>query len=187
MAEMADVETATNVSLEGIPEEPIGEDSVEEMENLPSDVLHAEHEALALQYRAKQKMAEVRKMRNFYKKPDSDVKKSSKGGKCFVCDEQGHYARDCPKVKAALASTPQNPVMVAATATKKDLEEDPEHQWSLLAEICKDSQEASSDRVVYMVQLSRRDQGHDTNVIPFDTWWNMQELAKKVIMDLGCM
>ena len=52
VAEMNEVETETNVSLEGIPEDPAGDASVDECDpQLPSDVLHAEHEALALQFR----------------------------------------------------------------------------------------------------------------------------------------
>ena len=30
-------------------------------------------------------------------------------------------------------------------------------------------------------------QGHHTNNLPFETWWSMKELARKVILDLGCM
>ena len=72
---------------------------------------------------------------------------NSKGGKCFVCDEPGHFARDCPKVKAALAASP-NPVLVTA----HKLESDKETEWGLLESLCKDSLGAdSSERAVYMV------------------------------------
>lgn len=65
MAEVGEQDTETNASLEGIPEDGPGDESCDDMEGLPTDVLHAEHEALALQFRAKQKMAEVKKMRNY--------------------------------------------------------------------------------------------------------------------------
>jgi len=191
VAEMNEVETETNVSLEGIPEDPAGDDSVDECDpQLPSDVLHAEHEALALQFRAKQKMAEARKMRNYYRKSEGDTKKTSKGGKCFVCDEPGHFARDCPKVKAALAASP-NPVLVTA----HKLESDKETEWGLLESLCKDSLSAdSSERAVYMVhravcgeEMGATTKKHETPVVPFEAWWNMKELSRKVILDLGCM
>ncbi|CAL1158242.1 unnamed protein product, partial [Cladocopium goreaui] len=151
VAELNEVDTETNVSLEGIPEDPAGDESCDEGDpQVPSDVLHAEHEALALQFRAKQKMA----------------------------------------VKAALAASP-NPVLVTA----HKLESDHETEWGLLESLCKDSLAAdSSARAVYMVQravcgndLGATTPKHETPVVPFEAWWNMKELSRKVILDLGCM
>ena len=190
-AEVNDMETATQMSfaMEPVLEEQ-GEESVDEGDAaLPSDVLHAEHEALALQYKARQKMAEVKKLRNFYRKGEDG--KKTKLVKCFVCDEPGHIARDCPKVKGTL--NPSNQVLVTSSSTpsKTDAEA---AEWDLLASLCCVTEESpNKDRAVYMVQrgawMGEVDDGQsfNTGVVPHEAWWNMQELAKKVILDLGCM
>ena len=176
-------------AMEPVLEEQ-GEESVDEGDvALPSDVLHAEHEALALQYKARQKMAEVKKLRKFYRKGEDG--KKTKLVKCFVCDEPGHIARDCPKVKGTLNSSNQVLVTSSSTPSKTDAEA---AEWDLLASLCCVTEESpNKDRAVYMVQrgawMGEVDDGQsfNTGVVPHEAWWNMQELAKKVILDLGCM
>ncbi len=191
-AEVQDLETATQMSfpMDSVPEEPGGEESVDEGDAaMPADVLHAEHEALALQYKARQKMAEVKKLRNFYRKNEDG--KKPKLMKCFVCDEPGHIARDCPKVRGTLNSS--NPVLV--TASHSQGKNDPEElEWDLLASLCSITEDRPNKaKEVYMVQSGVRvvqgsaEQSHDTGVVAHEAWWNMKELAKRVILDLGCM
>ena len=178
-----DFGTEMAYSLEGIAEEGNGHDSCDEPE-LPADVLHAEHEALALQFKAKQKMAEVRKMRNYYRKNDGEGRKGNGRGaaRCFVCDEVGHLARDCPKVKMNNPS----PVLMTTTASE---ENSAAAEWELLASLCRSTAAEASVKEVYMVlspQLGWEEESSQ-GVLPYETWWNLKELSRKVILDLGCM
>ena len=182
-AEVNDLDSNSDVPMDSVPEEQGGEESVDADAAMPADVLHAEHEALALQYKARQKMAEVKKLRNFYRK--------NKLLKCFVCDEPGHIARDCPKVRGTLNNSNQVLVTASQSPGKNDLEET---EWDLLASLCSVTEELPNKaKEVYMVQSGARvvkgddGQSFDTGVVPHEAWWNMKELAKRVILDLGCM
>lgn len=84
-------------------------------------------------------------------------------------------------------------MLVTANTADNDKEHKwEEHKWGLLETLCEDSLRGEvANREVYMVQRGMGDVGvgqkHDTTVGAFETWWNMQELSRKVILDLGCM
>ena len=192
VAELVEDDTFSMSPLDPIPEADNGAGGDESFEetDLPSDVLHAEHEALALQFKAKQKMAEARKMRSFFKKDNNSSRRPKedqmKEKPCFACGEFGHWIRECPKVKAAMASG--NQVLVAGAVDKQA---DQSREWDLLASLCQraptDERSASE---VYMVGVRAgamaSDNTHAT-CLPHDTFWSMRELSRAVILDLGCM
>ena len=103
------------VSMGGILEDAPGDESVDELENMPNDVLHAEHEALALQHKARQKMAEVRKMRNFYKK-EGESRKSTRENASRAMNVDT-LPRAAPRSKMALEKGSQ--VLVTSTVQGK--------------------------------------------------------------------
>ena len=162
----------------------LGEDSLDEQaDNL--EVLHAEHEALAMQFRARQKIAEIRKLRNFYKKSDPEERKrllqeKMKSNPCHTCGEYGHWSRECPKGKNAV-----NPVLVTQSENG-NYEAD---QWGLLVSLCSSGNSCTfGSREVYMVQRQLGGgEDHVTPVGSHDACWSLHELAKCVILDLGCM
>ena len=94
-------------------------------------------------------------------------------------------------MKAALAT---NPVLVATPTTKSRTEAD--REWDLLEGLCRRGQISdASAQAAYMAFMGVQVAGNvatskhpETSMVgPFETWWNMKELAKKVILDLGCM
>ena len=191
-------ESYGNASLSGIPEEVVGDESLEESELHP-EILHAEHEALAMQFKAKQKMAEVKKLRNFFKKGDKrkSQEEQMQEKPCHACGEFGHWIRECPKVKAALAGS--NPVLLATGGSKprqvesKELELDAEDEWALMTSLCQSATDSKASAVgAYMVSSAacNHDMVHKhavNNHKPHEAWWSMKELARGVILDLGCM
>ena len=187
-----------------------GSASVDE-EAIP-ELIEAEKEAYALQFRAKQRMAEVKKMRHFYQKRDPEERKRELAEKmkethCHTCGEKGHWSRECPKKRAqqVLMASNAGKSQTARPKQRAALQGIPEgiqadQEWDLLVSLCSKTEpdvgEAAA-RGVYMA-LPRvcpiPPSSCSTTGSPalladdqYDVLWNMNELEEGVILDLGCM
>ena len=154
-----------------IPEED------EEVESLPPEVLQAENEAFAMQFKARQKIAEVKKLRQYFRKPETSeerrraIQEKMKTAPCHKCGELGHWSRECPQRANGANLT------MAASKTKAD-----DGDWAALAALCHRTADQER-REVYMVHSG----GGEGHVHPCATLWCQSELKRHVIVYLGCV
>ena len=176
-------------------------------EDVPPEVFEVEKEASALQYKARQRMAEAKKLRNYYKKPDPEERKRAIAEKmkvthCHLCGELGHWSKECPKrgqqafvtANGSTTSGRRNGGMSVIPECGHDLERDKE--WDLLVSLCTgEPVNSGSEKSAYMVRAGvhhvpveeTRDLGEGEADSGHEVMWNIQELANAVILDLGCM
>ena len=183
---------------------PLGDEQSEDGfdEDVPMEIVEAEKEAFAMHYKAKQRMAEVKKLRKYYKQGETAeerkkaIAEKMKVTACHNCGEVGHWSRECPRAKQ-----PQQAYLAASTLRRQrkppssamgTIEEvpvdDEEREWGLLMSLC--SQEAQEvphkSARAYMV-LPRECGFRSDGLAPHDVLWCVEELKGSVILDLGCL
>ena len=177
------------VEYDPFQEEPTDGDEVASLaleEFDPPELLQVANEAFALQHKAKQKIMEVRKLRQYFRRPeraDQDERRRSlqermKNSPCHRCGELGHWSRECPQKlnAAAVASNPKG------ASSAKSAEDD----WAALVSLCHQSSTASQSA---SSGYKERFAGvvNQVNIHPKETFWCQQELHLHVILDLGCV
>ena len=180
--------------------EDLGEDSIEE----DPEFKEVEREAYALHYKAKQRMAEVKKLRQYYRKGDQvDERKRAlaekiKNTACHNCGEVGHWSRECPNPKA-------QPVLMATTSRTSGRrskgrasgstgrlsslpeEAGQDHEWDLLLSLCTDGGEEKNTPAVRAYMTLPCGVGPLGGMAEHEVLWCVKELATAVILDIGCL
>ena len=169
-------EQSTAGPLAVVDEEPEDEDSI------PPELIQAENEAFALQFKARQKVAEVKKLRQYFRRPESAeerkkaLQEKMKTSPCHKCGELGHWSRECPNKGHA------------ANATMSRGSGDGE--WAALASMCSRPGNALKTRAAYMVLSGCPGSIIDATPPASARWeamWCYRELSMRVIVDLGCV
>ena len=140
-------------SLYGIEEEGPHIDE----KTFPPELDDAENEAFAMHFKAKQKIAEVRKLRQYFKRPDQEEKKRLLAEKmrtspCHRCGELGHWSRECPRKGHS----------AGATAKPEDSE------WATLVALCASTRSSrSSAGSRYKVRMAGAVAWHSLGMLVF--------------------
>ena len=184
----------TNVAdadLGPLPEEFVDgaqeEEDFEDVEAVPPEILAVENEAFALQFKARQKIAEVRKLRQYFRKDPDERKKAiaekMKVAPCHKCGELGHWSRECPQRahQAAVSLCSSNAGMAG------------DSEWAALVSMCRPSvppraaKSESGYKGRFMVGVATNSFSPSSSLKMNQVYWCERELRHHVIIDLGCV
>ena len=87
--------------LVSIAEVEDGYEDEPEGSKCPPELAQVKNEAYAMHFKAKQRIAEVKKLRQYFKRPDPEERKcllaeKMKTSPCHRCGELGHWSRKYP-------------------------------------------------------------------------------------------
>jgi len=165
----------------------------EEADQLPPELVEASHEAYAMHFKAKQKIAEVKKLRQYFRRPEQMLEERKKiiaekmkTAPCHKCGELGHWSRECPQRGHATGAASWR--SSKQSQTKGSASED---RATLVALCHRDSSERVQSESSYKgrhgVTVAFKGNKNKHIVGSHETFWCQRELKYQVILDLGCV
>ena len=155
----------------------------------PPEIANAAHEAFALHHKAKQRIMEVKKLRQYYRRPgpgpDPDerrriIQEKMRSEPCHKCGELGHWSRECPQKHNATA--------VAAPKPSGSAQGTAEDEWATLVSLCHQQQTGGASAAgQYKERFVGVSEVTQVEALLCETLWCDQELRLRVILDLGCV
>ena len=147
-------------------------------------------EIYAQEYKARQRVREIKKMRQYFQKGQGKgqrqrdpaaqrwIEEQQKTEPCFICHKLGHWSQECPFRQQKGATHATNVTFPLGPTNGSE--------WDLLQTMSGDgaymqrSQQAA--RSSYMSILTV-----NSTPVPNEVCWSMDEMGNKMILDLGCM
>lgn len=165
----------------------------DEADQLPPELVEASHEAYAMHFKAKQKIAEVKKLRQYFRRPEQMLEERKKiiaekmkTAPCHKCRELGHWSRECPQRGHATGAASWR--SSKQSQTKGSASED---RATLVALCHRDSSERVQSESSYKgrhgVTVAFKGNKNKHIVGSHETFWCQRELKYQVILDLGCV
>lgn len=150
-------------------------------------------EIYAQEYKARQRVREIKKMRQYFQKGSGKgrtrdpaaqrwIEEQQKTEPCFLCHKLGHWSQECPYRTSKQQGPHSTNVTFPAGVSQQT-------EWDLLQEL--------SGGQAYMVHAASR--ASPSSYLPQSTFmvnstplvnevcWSMEEMKNMMIVDLGCM
>ena len=149
-------------------------------------------EIYAQEYKARQRVREIKKMRQYFQKGQGKghgctrdpaaqrwIEEQQKTEPCFLCHKLGHWSQECPYRQQKNPTHATNVTFPVGPTSGSE--------WELL-------QTMVSGEGAYMSQCGEQPRSSYRSVLtvnstpmPNEVCWSMDEMGTKMILDLGCM
>ena len=149
-------------------------------------------EIYAQEYKARQRVREIKKMRQYFQKGQGKghgrprdpaaqrwIEEQQKTEPCFLCHKLGHWSQECPYRQQKNPTHATNVTFPVGPTSGSE--------WDLL-------QTMVSGEGAYMPQCGEEPRSSYRSILtvnstpmPNEVCWSMDEMGTKMILDLGCM
>ena len=155
-------------------------------------------EIFAQEYKARNRVRQIKKMRQYFQKDTSGgkrrdpnvqkwVEEQQKTEPCFICRQLGHWSQECP-YRGQAPTRAANVVHSANVSFQHVDQPSDKADWDFLLSCAKaDEQYKGAKELQYACLMVDPNYTNPSTTTTNEVFWSMAELGNKMILDLGCM